>query len=205
LNAATSKGAKLRIVLSWLVLVLLLAVIAVSRSLWAQRPTFVGSALFAGGMFLVGIATVGRLWCSAYIGGYKENALVTAGPYSMSRNPLYFFSLLGVVGVGLTTETVLVPVLGALVFALYYPPRMDAEEALLSARHGDAYAEYCRCTPRFLPRLSLLREPAEYRLNTIVFRKHLLDALWFVWFVGVLGIVTGLQRSGALPVWFHVY
>ena len=42
-----------------------------------------------------------------YVGGRKNAELVTTGPYSMMRNPLYFFSLLGVAGVGAQTGSVL--------------------------------------------------------------------------------------------------
>jgi protein-S-isoprenylcysteine O-methyltransferase Ste14 len=36
-----------------------------------------------------------RLWCSLYISGYKNSQLITSGPYSLCRNPLYFFSFVG--------------------------------------------------------------------------------------------------------------
>jgi protein-S-isoprenylcysteine O-methyltransferase Ste14 len=51
--------------------------------------------LFFVGLLLVGIATVGRLWCSLYISGRKSAELVMDGPYSICRHPLYFFPYLG--------------------------------------------------------------------------------------------------------------
>jgi protein-S-isoprenylcysteine O-methyltransferase Ste14 len=62
--------------------------------------------LFFAGLILVGIATVGRLWCSLYISGRKSAELVVEGPYSICRHPLYLFSLLGVTGLGLASEVV---------------------------------------------------------------------------------------------------
>lgn len=55
--------------------------------------------LFLLGLLLVGVATVGRLWCSLYISGHENSELITTGPYSLSRNPLYFFSLPGFAGI----------------------------------------------------------------------------------------------------------
>ena len=82
----------------------LFAVILFSDSRW-ENIGLTSAVLFFSGALLVGIATVGRLWCSLYISGYKTKQLVKTGPYSLSRNPLYFFSLLGAIGVGMVTET----------------------------------------------------------------------------------------------------
>jgi protein-S-isoprenylcysteine O-methyltransferase Ste14 len=46
------------------------------------------------GFSLVLLAIIGRCWASLYIGGRKVRELVTHGPFSIVRNPLYVFSLL---------------------------------------------------------------------------------------------------------------
>ena len=53
------------------------------------------------GLALVVLCITGRLWCILYVGNKKNLELVTRGPYSMTRNPLYFFSTLGAAGIGL--------------------------------------------------------------------------------------------------------
>ena len=39
----------------------------------AQEGSIVSAILFLSGLVLVGVATVGRLWCSLYISGYKNS------------------------------------------------------------------------------------------------------------------------------------
>ena len=46
------------------------------------------------GFILVVFGCFGRIWASLYIEGNKTKNLITAGPFSMVRNPLYFFSLI---------------------------------------------------------------------------------------------------------------
>jgi protein-S-isoprenylcysteine O-methyltransferase Ste14 len=178
-------------------------VLAVSGSAW--ELTFMDAVLFMIGAVLAGAATVGRLWCSIYIAGYKDGTLITVGPYSVSRHPLYFFSALGALGVGFATETVTFAVVFAAWFWLFYPAVMDAEERKLLELHGARFADYCRRVPRFFPRWGLLAEPETYAVRPDRFRGHLFDALWFVWALGLLEILEALHNYKLLPtllVWY---
>lgn len=188
-----------RIVLSRLMVAGVLALLAVSGSAWTGGASFVGSGLVAIGLALIGVAMVGRLWCNLYIVGYKNQTLLTTGPYSTSRNPLYFFSSLGGVGVGLTSETLTVGVLIAVLFAITYPGVILTEEQRLQRIHGQAWLDYVARVPRFFPRFSQLVEPEEYEVHPKLFRKHLLDALWFVWAAGLMALIGGAHAMGWLP------
>jgi len=163
------------------------------------------AALFFLGVLLVGAGAVGRLWCAMYIAGHKSQQLITEGPYSMSRNPLYFFSLLGSVGVGLCTETLCVPLLIAGAFAVYYPLVIRGEERRLEAKHGGAFAAYRARTPAFVPKASLLMEPERFVVHPRMYRLALVQTPWFVWLIGVLELFEELQRWDALPTLFHLY
>jgi len=195
---------KKRIVLTWAFAALLAFCVLFSASRW-EDVFLVSDILFLVGIFLVAIATVGRLWCSLYISGYKSASLVTTGPYSMCRNPLYFFSLLGAVGVGCASEAFTIAGIILVAFALYYPLVIAAEESKLRQRHGQAFASYFADTPRFLPSFARLREPEEYTVKPLIFRKRLLDSLCFVWLVGALEIVESLHEYHLIPVLFRVF
>lgn len=159
-----------------------------------HEGSLLSAILFLVGVVLIGAATVGRLWCSLYISGYKATGLVTTGPYSLTRNPLYFFSSLGFIGVGLATETVTLGLALALVFLLVYLPVIKREEEQLRSKFGAVFDAYCACTPRFLPNLSKFTEPASYVVNPRMYRSSLGDVIWFVWFVGIIKIIQMLHE-----------
>ena len=196
--------ARQRIVVSRLVIWPLAAVLLVTTSAWELPPPIDG-VIFMMGCVLAGVATVGRLWCSLYICGRKTKELITVGPYSMTRNPLYFFSAIGGIGVGLATETFAVPVLLMLLFAITYPSVIRAEENKLRGIHGDAFDEYAALTPRFLPRPSRCCEPEAYEVSPLKFRGALFDALWFVWLVGILEMGESLREAGIIPSLLTLY
>lgn len=196
---------KLRIIISRFFALALVAIIVVSSSVIKERLPFLGTLFFFTGIVFVSVACLGRLWCSLYIAGYKTDTLITQGPYSACRNPLYFFSLIGAVGVGLATETVLIPTLILLAFAAYYPLVIKSEEAALLKMHGKAFSTYFQRVPRFFPRLSQLTEPDEYVVKPRVYRQHMLDAVWFVWSVGLLEIIKGLHAWHIVPTLFKIY
>jgi protein-S-isoprenylcysteine O-methyltransferase Ste14 len=82
-------------------------------------------------------------------------ALVVSGVYRYVRNPMYIgasliilgeTALFGSIRIGL--EYVLIFLACTTLFVLIY------EEPTLQAKFGDAYEEYCRDVPRFIPRLT---------------------------------------------------
>jgi protein-S-isoprenylcysteine O-methyltransferase Ste14 len=194
---------KYRILGSRLFIAVIVILLLVSESKWQEGLW--GPILFMAGAFLIGLAVTGRLWCSLYISGYKKGTLITEGPYSMCRNPLYFFSFLGAIGVGLATETLTIPICTAIVFAFYYPMVIRAEEKKLIQIHKEAFSDYCRKTPVFLPALGLLTEPEEYVVKPKIFRKTLFEVMWFVLLLGILEIKEALSQAGVLPTFFKMF
>ena len=170
----------------------------------AHEGSLVSTALFLLGLLLVGIATVGRLWCSLYISGHKNSELITTGPYSLSRNPLYFFSLLGFAGIGFASETVTLGAVLAAAMLIGYPAVIRQEEAVLRERFGAKFEAYCARVPRFLPKLSGYVEPETYTVNPRLFRRSMLDVVWFIWFVGVLEFVEALHEYHYVQPLIHL-
>lgn len=118
------------------------------ESRWETSP-LIEESLMLLACFMAGIGAFGRIWCSLYIAGYKNNVLVTDGPYSMCRNPLYFFSFVGSIGVSCATETFTIPLLTALAFGIYYPVRHQKGT-------GKTHRPFRRRLPELLQERSLL-------------------------------------------------
>ena len=189
---------EMRIPLTRLYVALLAGLLLFSSSHWQPGP--LGAAgLLLSALVLTSLAAIGRLWCSLYIAGYKKSCLVTDGPYSMCRNPLYFFSMLGVLGVALMTYTFTIPVLVLVSFAIYYPIVIRAEEADLMRIHGAPFEAYRRQTPAFFPRWSLLKEPETYQVKPRVFRNHMGSAVWFILAIGLIALLQAGRGAGHIP------
>jgi protein-S-isoprenylcysteine O-methyltransferase Ste14 len=176
-----------------------------SESGWDHSEGIFSGLMFLTGVILIGIATVGRIWCLVYISGHKDLDVVDVGPYSLSRNPLYFFSLLGAIGVGLVSEIFTFAVLIGVAFWAYYPKTIEREEEKLRRQHGKAFDDYLKRVPRFFPRLGLPVEPDTYVIRPHNLGKGLLDSLWFVWIIGVVELLETLHRAGIVPVLLRLY
>jgi protein-S-isoprenylcysteine O-methyltransferase Ste14 len=161
--------------------------------------------MFGVGCLMVGVAVVGRLWCAEYIAGYKMKTLITFGPYSMCRNPLYFFSLLGGAGLGLCTKSVVLTLIIIAVFALVYPFTIANEERKLREIFGNAYDEYAAKVPKFLPKPSIFAEVEEHTIKQRAFRREVMDVLYFFGLVGLFQLIDHLIELGYLPVLFSIY
>lgn len=185
--------------------ILVIGLLGVGESHWDNTDHSLATLMLFLGIFLVCIAFAGRLWCSLYIAGYKTDRLVTSGPYSMCRNPLYFFSFLGAMGVGLATETFMIPLLILTAFWIYYPLVIKNEEKDLMAAHSADFSAYVNQVPRFFPNPSLLKEPEAYTVKPIIFKKHIFDVLWFGWILGFLEIIEECHRRDIFPSLVQLY
>jgi protein-S-isoprenylcysteine O-methyltransferase Ste14 len=163
------------------------------------------SLLTAVGFFLAGVGAIGRLWCSVYIGGRKTHELVMEGPYALCRNPLYLFSLIGALGVAMTSHSLTIFLLVAIFFLFYYPGVIRSEESKLRPLYGKAFDVYCASTPSFFPRkfgnLSETPRVVEVRL----FRKHMSEAIWFILAAALVSAVDTLHAHGILPTVFTMF
>jgi len=188
--------------------VVLLVAIAITGALCiftaSRWPRNVHETIEWSGLALIFICICGRTWCSLYIGGRKNSEVVALGPYSVSRNPLYVFSIIGAAGagaqLGAISTAIICGTLTWLVFLLVVLP----EERYLLAEHGESYRAYLARVPRFLPRLSQWRnvEVLEVRSSALV--TTFLDACFFIAAAPVSEIVEYMQRAGLIHVFFRI-
>jgi len=152
------------------------------------------------GLFLLTVCSMGRLWALLYISGKKTQELITDGPYSIVRNPLYLFSFIGVIGIGLVSENILVLAALVIFYLSYYPLTILSEEKKLTKIFGQAYIDYAKRTPRFLPKPSLYKSPDYFVVNADVFPKKLALGMWYIWIFILLNIIQSLQTAGIIHV-----
>ncbi len=153
----------------------------------------------------MGVGVLGRIWCLVCIAGFKNEELVTDGPYSLCRNPLYLFSLLATLGVGLGSCTLAFPAIAILGFAIWYPGVIAFEARNLAQRHGDAYRSYVAKTPALLPLSGNFHEENEHTVRSVSFRRGLFDTAWFFVLFTVMYLFQQMHQNGYLPIWCRLY
>ena len=72
----------------------------------------------------------------------SPNRLLTSGPYSLSRNPMYVAWTLIYLGIGLTTNSLWIIALLPLVAAFTHFVDVRREERFLKKQFGDEYLQY---------------------------------------------------------------
>ncbi len=97
-----------------------------------------------------------RAWAAGHI--VKNDRLATTGPYAHTRNPLYFGSFLLGAGFAVAWHWSLLLIVIAF-FAGVYAPTMQRERANISGRYPEAYAEWEKNVPSFVPRPLPWRAP----------------------------------------------
>ncbi|GAB4367255.1 MAG: hypothetical protein Kow0042_07770 [Calditrichia bacterium] len=125
--------------------------------IYFARPTVESFLL---GLLIMVVGESLRLWGVSYAGGATRTRnvgaprLVTAGPFSRVRNPLYLGNMIIYTGAALIAN-VWMPWLIFVVwifFGIQYYLIVQLEEGKLSELFGEEYLEYKKRVPRFIPR-----------------------------------------------------
>lgn len=199
----TSSLQNSRIIASKLLVVPVLALALFTHHSYAEDG-LVDKLLETTGYLLLQMSALGRIWASAHIDGRKSKQLVTQGPFSITRNPLYVFSFLGFLGAGLAFVSLTIAAALVLIFFLLHWPTILAEEKNLYAVFGEEYQRYVNRVPRFMPR-SL---QVEYSDSAQFYPKVFARSMFECSLVGCVFILAHLVEwshdSGILPVLFLI-
>lgn len=100
-----------------------------------------------------------RFWAAGLIPKYRTLTLdapelITVGPYSMTRNPLYLGNGLMGCGWAVLAGWAWLPAFAAAFFAIYSLVIIPYEEGFLLERFGEQYARYRASVPQLVPRPS---------------------------------------------------
>ena len=136
-----------------------------------------GHLLGIAGFACVTLACLGRIWCSLFIAGHKDETLVTNGPYAYCRHPLYSFSIVGALGLGLASKSLLLGALVVLFVAGLLTYAASCEEQFLEDAFPEEFKAYVAATPNMwwpAPRKKPL--PVQLDVRPAVFWKSFLDA-----------------------------
>ncbi len=176
----------------------LVPLVLLTASPWPEHSLAHGIFSWAGHILVV-IGVMIRVFASLYVGGRKNHELISDGPFSVVRNPLYVGSFTAMVGLGLLTTSFAITALLILAFALCYKFTVEREELFLSRKFGERYEHYMRHVPRWLPNPALWQNPSELSVKPYFVLRTILDGAMFFLAIPILETVCELRIQGVLP------
>jgi protein-S-isoprenylcysteine O-methyltransferase Ste14 len=180
------------------------ACLAVTDSSWRTAWPRTHRGIQWSGLLLILICILGRTWCTLYIGGQKQRELVTKGPYSVVRNPLYLFTLFGAAGIGALSGSLVMAVACAGFATAVFLSVVRQEEQFLTAAFPREFPAYAERVPRFLPRLSGWQDAEQLIVKPRLVHRTFLDASLFLMVVPLIGVKALLRDLVWLPIMLHL-
>jgi protein-S-isoprenylcysteine O-methyltransferase Ste14 len=180
-----------------------IALLFVCAPAWNSGSALRNALEFAGVLFILA-CMFGRLWSTLYVGTRKNSELVMVGPYSITRNPLYLFSTIGVFGIGLVFGSIVVALFLAAMSYLVFTITAKKEAAFLRTQFAPDYLAYETGTPQFWPDFRLYNTPSEITFSPQVLTRAFGDSLFFLAVIPVIKGAELLQAAGYLPILFRL-
>lgn len=138
---------------AWISISLLIpaGILAAGSPSWIEADSPFDLACQSLGWLAFVAGAVIRWWATLHIGGRKTQELVTEGPYSLCRNPLYLGTFLMLAAVILFIESLTLAGAVSLVAIYYLGVTVTVEERRLEGIYGQQFRDYVTRVPRFLP------------------------------------------------------
>lgn len=172
---------------------------------WSEQAPVLHAGLYLFGCVIGGLGAFGRVWALAHIAGRKRAELVTDGPYSLCRNPIYVSSLLLATGFMLCAGSIILTILTSVSFYALYAFVLRKEECELEAVHGRAFLRYCEKAPSFWPRASAYQEAQSVTICSAAFRRGAWTVALYMPLIGLPPLICALHEVGALPILYTIY
>jgi protein-S-isoprenylcysteine O-methyltransferase Ste14 len=167
---------------------------------WRADSPRVSAAMEWLGLVLIALAIAGRSWCAIYIGGRKKVDLVTKGPYSLVRHPLYVFSIIGAAGIGALWGSIVVSMSLALITAAILYSISKKEEVFMLASFGEAYEAYTSRVRRFIPRFGTWSDADVVTARPSIVVRTFFQSSLFLLGVPAAELVQWAHSAKVLPI-----
>jgi protein-S-isoprenylcysteine O-methyltransferase Ste14 len=191
------------------VLLVAAALVIVAMSLFTESAwrdvTLMHDLIQASGLVLILCGALGRIWSSLYLNGRKNTELMTHGPYSVTRNPLYMFSIMGVTGMGLLSGSLLTGLISGALIYLVFNWVIAQEEDTLQMIFGVPYSQYKKHVPRLGLTLRHWNNPAHLEISMKALGRTVREALCFLLAGPFFILLNYLHKDAILPVLAHVF
>ena len=156
------------------------------------------------GLILIVLSIFGRTWCAIYLGDREGREVVTRGPYSICRHPMYSFAILGSVGVGAQVGSFVIGLVCGFIAWLILQRFATREETALEAEFGSLYQRYAERVPRFIPKVSLWQDVDVVEVWPRTVMLAFINAAVFLIAIPIAEGVEYLHDIGALRAIFHL-
>ena len=167
----------------------LIGIVCLIVVLWLATPS--ARAIFIG-FFLMMVGMFFRGWSSGYID--KDRELATEGPYSLTRNPLYFGNLLIASGIAVASNHWLTALICAVYYVFFFTFLIAIERKRMKERFGPRYEAWARDANLFFPRIKKIRK---FNFNIALYMKNReYRVLFYSLFVIAVLVVKYLKTIG---------
>ena len=199
-------AARYRLLISRIFLLIIIVVLLFSDNKVSDwSPTYNWLEFFGYLFGLIGV--FGRIWSSLFIEGNKTQKLIVKGPYSLMRNPLYFFSFILLMGLCFFIKSILVFSVFFLLWIFIYRNTMLSEEKNLTSNHNKEYMNYYNRTPKIFPNFNIYRSfDLNEKMNIDIkkIERVLTESFGFLFLFGIIKVIEYLHLNDILPVYFEL-
>ncbi len=192
---------KNRILSSKIALISTVIIVIFSRQYWPEESAY-HEVFEIIGVTLVSICAMGRIYATAFLGGFKNEVLVTHGIYSLLRNPLYFFTLIGIIGISLISNHISVMIGLPLFFGVLYSGLINREQKFLEEKFGDEFLNYKKNVYALIPNFANYHAPSSIEVNPKFITRAFVDAIWWLSALPIIEFAEYLQYEHIVPVFF---